>query len=303
MVRRLFPCLLPCLIAASAQTTPADQNPPPDSRPFFSRVRGLFDIDLPELDPPGTVKLILHPHLSDFIRRDYLRTEAGFRWALNDRFELSAEASTYLTHGLGGGSDGYGIGELRLGAKYIFTGWLRPAYEASVTFNASRPTGTPPLDMTDGFNHFLPGFTIQRHSERNPKLTTFAAGGLDLLGRSTSPGTLRPNEPHDDSFSLTAGAVYDLGQFKWTFAGTYASTALLGDETEHFFYLKPSLLWYVPARYTFHSKTQWIVGLGLRSTWGPDGYDFGVSTRVRAEITFRQVVANVRERVMPRRAP
>jgi len=44
------------------------------------------------------------------------------------------------------------------------------------------------------------------------------------------------------------------------------------------------------------------VGLGLRSTWGPDGYDFGVSTRVRAEITFRQVVARIRERTRPKEA-
>lgn len=302
MVRRLFFCPLLCLVVAQAQPPTADQNQPPEARPFFSRIGGLFDFDLPELDPPGTVKLILHPHLSDFIRRDYLRTEVGFRWALNRNFELSAEASTYLTHGLGGGSAGYGIGELRLGTKYIFTEWLHPTYEASVTFNASRPTGTPPLDMTDGFNHLEPGLTIQRHSRRYPRLTTFAEAGLDLLTRSSSPGTLRPNEPHDDSFSLTAGAVYDLGQFKFTLAGTYASTALLGDETAHFYYLRPSVLWFVPREYTFHSKTQWIVGLGLRSTWGPDGYDFGVSTRVRAEITFRQVLAQIRDRTKSKEA-
>ena len=303
MLFRSFLCLLLSLATTRAQIPFAEDSPSPEARPFFSRISGLFDFDLPELDPPGTVKLILHPHLSDFIRRDYLRTEVGFRWALNRNFELSAEASTYMTHGLGGGSDGYGIGELRLGTKYIFTEWLHPTYEASVTFNASRPAGTPPLDLTDGFNHFLPGFTIQHHSERNLKLTTFAALGFDLLTASSTAGTLQPNEPHDDSFSVTAGAVYDLGQFKWTLAGTFASTALLGDVTEHFFYLRPSVLWYVPRKYSFNTKTQWIVGLGLRSTWGPDGFDFGTSTRVRAEITFRQVMANVRDRVLPKRAP
>lgn len=294
MLFRLFLCLLLPLATARAQTPSAEENPSPESRPFFSHISGLFDFDLPELDPPGTVKLIFHPHVSDLIRRDYLRTEVGFRWALDRNFELSTEVSTYGTHGFGGGTDGYGGGELRLGAKYIFKEWLHPRYETSATFNVEHPVGTPPLDMTDGFNHFQSGFTIQRHSERNPRLTTFAEAGLDLLTRSSSPGTLRPNEPHDDSFSLTAGAVYDLGQFKWTFAGTYVSTALLGDETAHFFYLRPSVLWFVPREFTFNSKAQWIVGLGLRSTWGPDGYDFGVSTRVRAEITFRQLVTKMR---------
>lgn len=303
MVFRSFLCLFLSLATTRAQTPSAAVSPSPESRPFFSRISGLFDFELPELDPPGTVRLIFHPHISDLFRRDYLRTEAGFRWALNRNFELSTEASTYVSHGLGGGTAGYGVGELRLGAKYIFKEWLHPKYEASVTFNVERPVGTPPLDFTDGQNHYQPGLTLQRHSARNPKLTTFAALGLDLLTTSSTAGTLKPNEPHDDSFSVTAGAVYDLGQFKWTLAGTFASTVLLGDVTEHFFYLRPSVLWYVPRNYSFNTKTQWIVGLGLRSTWGPDGYDFGTSTRVRAEITFRQVVANVRDRMRPKRTP
>jgi hypothetical protein len=53
----------------------------------------------------------------------------------------------------------------------------------------------------------------------------------------------------------------------------------------------------VPRRYTFNSKTQWIVGFGVRSTWGPDGYEFSQSTRARAEITFGQFLRNVRDRM------
>ena len=296
MFRHLFPCLLFCLATAAAQTSSAEDTPPAESRPFFSRISGLFDFQLPELDPPGTIKLIFHPHVSDLLRRDYLRTEVGFRWTLNNNFELSAEASSYVAHGLGGGSDGYGIGALRLGTKYIFKEWLHPEYEASVAFDIEHPNGSPPLDMTDGQNHYRPSLTIQRHLHRNPKLTTFASVGLDVIAPSSARGAFGTNQPHDDSGSVTGGAIYDLGQIKWTFSATYATTALIGDQTEHYFYLRPSMLWYVPNKYTLNSKTQWIVGLGLRSTWGPDGYDFGVNTRVRAEITFRQVVAEIRER-------
>jgi len=301
MVRRLILISLLGLAAARAQDPAAAGRPEP--QPFFSRVRGLFDFQLPDLDPPGTVKLIFHPHVSDLIRRDYLRTDIGLRWALNDDFELSAEGATYLTHGLGGASAGNGIGELRLGTKYLFKQWLRPQHEASVAFDFSHPNGTPPPDMTDGHNHYQPSLTIQRHSHHNPKLTTFASVGLDLLTPSSSPGTFGINQPHDDSTAITGGAVYDLGQFKWTVSATYATTALLGDRTDHFFYLRPSVLWYVPRKYTFNSETQWIVGLGVRSAWGPDGYDFGTNTRVRAEITFRQVMDRVRERVLPKRGP
>jgi hypothetical protein len=32
----------------------------------------------------------------------------------------------------------------------------------------------------------------------------------------------------------------------------------------------------------------------VRSTWGPDGYEFSTGTRVRAEITFGQALQKIR---------
>jgi hypothetical protein len=297
-------CLLVLLLAVTgisvrAQTiTPATNlQANQDNHPFFTRIRGLFDFDLPDIDPPGTVKLILHPHLGDFIRRDYMRVDGGFRWALNDHFEISPEASVYFTHGLGGSTeDGYGIGEVRLGSKYVFPHWPDGDFETSVFVNIEVPVGSPPVDLTDGLNHIAPGFLVQHHSSRNQKLTTFAGAGVDMVSDSAVAGTPVRNQPLDDSINLTAGIIYDLGQFKWTFSTTYATTAILGDQTRHFFYVRPNLLWYVPSKYTFHSKTQWIIGLGIRASHGPDGTEFSFSNRVRAEITFRQVIDKIRRK-------
>mgnify|MGYP006989398079 CR=1 FL=1 len=38
-----------------------------------------------------------------------------------------------------------------------------------------------------------------------------------------------------------------------------------------------------------------IVGLGVRTSWGPDGTDFSVRNRIRAEITFRQLLRQIRD--------
>lgn len=298
-MRRLLPVLLLILALPRtwAQTAPTGNSSAPDSRPIPSGIRGLFDFDLPTIDPPGTMKLILHPHLGDFVRRDYMRMEGGLRWAINDHFEIRPEATIYFTHGLGGSSaDGYGIGEVRLGSKYIFRQWPSANYETSVFLNVEIPTGHPPVDLTDGFNHYAPGFLVQHKSTRYPKLTTFSGAGLDLVSASDYAGTPVSNQPLDDSINFTAGAIYDLGQVKWTLSTTYATTAGLGDTTEHFFYVRPSLLWYVPKKYTFNSKTQWMLGLGLRASWGPDGTELSFSNRVRAEITFRQFMENIRRK-------
>lgn len=58
----------------------------------------------------------------------------------------------------------------------------------------------------------------------------------------------------------------------------------------------------MPKKYTFNSKTQWILGMGIRASYGPDGTEISFYNRVRAEITFRQVLAKIRNR-QPAPAP
>jgi hypothetical protein len=303
MLCRTLPLLLLSLAASAAwaQSAPErDNERSPETGRLLSRVSGLFGGDLPQLDLPGTVKVILRPHFGDLIRRDYMRVEAGLRWALTDKFELSSEASVYFTHGLGGTSaDGYGIGDLRFGSKYVFEVWPHPDYETTLAFNVDLPTGHPPIDMTDGHYHFAPSIVVQHQIRRYPRLTVFSGMGLDLIKDSRIAGTWGTNQPHDNSVSVTSGGVYDAGQLKWTLSATCATTAVIGSQTNNFFYLQPGVLWYVPSRLTFHSKTQWIVGLGARSTWGPDGFDFSLQSRLRAEITFRQVMDKMRGKSSP----
>ncbi len=297
MARRLLQILALGFVANAAwgqtETEQNAVNPAQHPPTVFSRINGLFGGDLPQLDVPDAIKLILRPHFGDLVRRDYMRVETGLRWALNDHFELNSEASAFFTHGLGD-SAGYGIGKVRFGSKYVFENWPEPDYETSVGLNIDLPTGRPPLDMTDGHNHVSPSFVVQHHSYDQPRLTTFAGMGLDLMSNSRVPGTFGSNQPHDNSMSFTAGGVYDLGQLKWTLTASYTTTSLVSSHPEQFFTFQPGILWYVPRKFTLHSKTQWILALGAGTTWGPDGTDFSLTSRLRAEITFRQVMQKIR---------
>jgi hypothetical protein len=275
--------------------TPDAAGKPAKAQPFYIRVPGMLGFDLPNIDPPGTIKLILNPHISDLIRRDYIRVDGGFRWAVNDHFEFSPEARTYLTHGLGDSTDdGYGIGEVRLGAKYVVRKWPAAGMETSFTLAAYVPISGAPVDLTDGLNHLAPAFLVQRHLVRHPKWTIFSGAGIDLVDPSEVAGTPSENQPLDDSMNFTAGAIYDLGQIKWTLTTTYATTAGIGHDPEDFFYVQPNVLWYVPKKWMLNTKTQWILSLGARVSWGPDGTVVSATNRVRAEITFRQVMNKFR---------
>jgi hypothetical protein len=292
MFRRALRLLIAGLTAAPAWAQTPDDPSPNQPRPILSRI---LDGDLPQLDIPGTFKLLFRPHFGDLVRRDYMRTEAGLRWALDRHFDISGEASVYFNHGLGDTDEGYGIGRARLGSRYLLEGWPRAGYDTSLALTMEAPVGDPPVDMTDGQYHLTPSFIIQRPSVRHPKLTAFAGLGLDLIDPSDIPGQFGTNQPHEDSMNGTIGAIYDLGQLKYVVSATYATTAMLGNNPEHFLYLQPSVQWYVPRKFTFKSKTQWIVGLGVRTSWGPDGTDFSVRNRIRAEITFRQLLRQIRD--------
>jgi hypothetical protein len=261
---------------------------------LISRITGLFDVELPRLDPPGTFKLIFHPHFGDLIRRGYIRTDVGLRWAVNDNFGITAEVDTYATHGLRSSRHGYGIGQVSGGFKYVIKEWPKARYQTSIGLDAVVAVDHPPVDMTDGLSHYTPNFVVQYRPPAHPRWTTFAGANVDIVAPTNVVGTPRINTPRDDSFSFTSGAIYDMGQVKWTLQATYTTTALIGRESESFYSIRPSVLWYVPKRYTFNSKTQWIFGVGANATYGPDDFHFSSSSRVRAEITFRQVMQKIR---------
>jgi len=282
-----------CALAQEAPpaSAPAAETPTADTKP--PRLRGLFEIDLPRFDPPGTFSLHLNPRFRDLLNRDYLRIPTGVRWTLDELTELELETEAYLTHGLKD-SAGNGLGELRFGARRLIRRWPQPRFDTSFGVNLEFPVGNPPLDMTDGLNHVKPYFVTEYRPPAHPRLTHFAGLTLDFVSDSPVDGLIGPNTPEDDSVALTGGVVYTRTPLVWTLQATYTTTLLSGRD-EHFFTLNPSVLWFVPRRYTLISRTQWMIGFGLRSTWGPDGHDFSTSTRVRAEITLRQALQRLRD--------
>jgi hypothetical protein len=282
--------------ASAAPTEKTGIKHVPSPTTLFTRIRGVFDVELPRLDPPGTFSLHVNPRFGDLLHRTYLRVPVGVTWAVDDRLGFNVEASAYGTHGLKGGETNhvYGIGQLHGGAKYLFPHWPRAGYKTSLGFNLDYPIGSPPADLTDGRNHYIPYAVVERRLPDHPKLTLFGGLSADFVTDSSVRGRVGANSPRSDSLSLTAGGIYDLGQVKWTLESTYTTTALIGHDARNIFTVRPSLLWFVPRQITLNSKTQWIVGLGARATWGPDGFEFSTGTRVRAEITFRQVWGKIR---------
>lgn len=299
---RLFLAFVALAVAAAAQEQtrsvdgPAPFDRPPEGLP--ESINGLFNIDLPRLDPPGTFNLHFNPRLGDLVKRDYIRVPTGVRWTVNDSLRLSFIADAYGTHGLKNAENHtYGISMLRFGSKYVLRNFPERDCLTSVDLNVQSPVGSPPHELTDGLIHVTPSFITEHRLETNPRITLFGGMSVDFVFDSPVYGNVGKNTPRDDSVSIDAGAVYDLGRLKWTLQTTFTS-GFIGDHSSfNSFTVRPSVLWYVPRKYTLNSKTQWVIGFGLRSTWGPDGHELSQSSRARAEITFRQVMNNIRDKL------
>ena len=274
--------LLPVLLAAEEAAVP------PAADTELHKIQGIFDTDLPKTERKGSVKFIVHPHLGDLTSRSYLRVPIGVRWGANDHVELTATVEPYFQHGLRSGSPGNGIGKVQFGAKYAFREWLKPDYDASVGFNARLPVGSPPLDLTDGYNHYTPYLTIAKAVASHPGLTVFVSPSLDLMDKSSVAGTFRKNDPQSSSLTLGGGLVYDRYPYHYTLEAGYQTTSLVGRDNQQFFFIRPGFAWDLPRRLTFDSHGRWLVGLGAKFTFGPDGTRIDSGGKIRGEFSIRR---------------
>lgn len=281
--------LVLAFLGTTALGAPASEEAAPANSEEFSRVPGLFDVDLPKTVERYRVKLLFRPHFGDLLHRDYIRLPVGVRLGLNDRTELNGEAEAFASHGLKQGGSGYGIGALRLGTKYQWAHWLKPDIHTSSGLNLSLPVGRPPASMTDGHMHIGPYATFSRRFARFPQATPFLTLGLDLLARTRVTGSFARNQPQSNTAGGSIGFLYDYREtLKYTFVANFATTALIGRGAHQYASIGPGVLWQVPRTLTFGSRTRWIFGVGFKAGIGPEGTDFGTSVKLRGELNLRR---------------
>jgi hypothetical protein len=275
-------------IAANAQADANASSAPPatEEEGTISRIRDLFEIDLPMTERTGEVRFSFQPHFRDLINKSYLRTPLEFRWGVNDHFELNSYIDTFFTHGLRDDDEGYGINALHFGAKYAWLEWLKPAWDASIGINTSIPVSRPPPDLTDGHNHFTPYIVFARKLDTVPGLSEILNVSVDLISTSPTPGNFGRNEPHSHSFSLTPGLLYDRGPWHYTLEVDGTTTRFIGCGSHEFLTIRPGIVWDLPKALTFHARGRWLAGFNLTFVFGPDGNTISTGGRFRGEVNL-----------------
>ncbi len=280
-----------CLAVSAAASDPAAPpaavaaNGEPPS--LSSRIPGLFEIELPKTERRGNIRFIFQPSFRDLISKAYLRIPLEFRWGVNDHFELNSAIETYFDHGLRSGqSSGYGISELHFGAKYAWLKWLKPTWDASVGFNSSIPVSRPPIELTDGHDHFTPYIVFGRKLGWAPGLSGFIHASADFIAKSSTPGNFGRNQPHSHSLTLTPGFLYDRKAWHYTLEVDGTTTSLIGKGDHDFVTIRPGVIWDLPKKLVFNAKGRWLAGFNVTAVFGPDGNTLSTGGRFRGELNL-----------------
>lgn len=257
------------------------------------RIRGIFDSVLPRTEHKNSLRLIVHPHLGDITHSDYLRTALGFRYGLTRNWEGTFETEAYFAHGLKNEPffSKYGFSSYHLGTKYNLGDRFGLGWDTSIGIDWYRPAGNPPVELTDGLEHFAPFVSVSRQLESHPAWRVFGAVGYDKVEKSGVLGQLRRNDLGGDAMSMSAGFLYQRGLMTYTLEGAYATMHLTKDLDRERFTLRPGFIWVLPPRFTPYGREgKWLLGFGLDLTKGPDGFDMGASAKLRVNFDLKRLL-------------
>lgn len=275
------------MVTTRAQPESAEGTPISDDE---LRIKGVFESSLPGTERKHALKLTFRPRVGDFTRYDHMRVPLGLRYGLSERWEISGEIEGYFSHGLGDRPlfEDIGLLQWSLGTKYNWGTALWPGWEIATGLEYSMPLGSPPIEITDGLEHYAPFVTFAHRLDRLPGVRVFWGVSADLVAATGIAGRLKDNQLGDDSLKLSGGFVWDHGDFSYTLEGSVASTRLWGQLDRDVYTLQPGVIWRVPRRFTPGSRGQWLLGFGLRSSHGPDGFDYGGSAKLRVNFDFKR---------------
>lgn len=243
----------------------------------------VFQGHLPNTLEKHAVRLALNPHIGDIERKDHLRVTTGLRYGLTENWEISAASDLYFSHGYGNvrSFEKYGAANVRIGSKLnlgepFFAGW-----KVGVGFDYIFPTGRPPAELTDGMRHFMPYVTFSHRLESHPDIRVFWGFRMDEMTATSIPGEFGKNAFHESSAGITGGWVIDRKNWHYTLEASYDTTRWLNHSSEDVYSIRPGVMWEIPKRHNRQIKSNWLIGLAVKSTFGPGGASLGASFRLR----------------------
>ncbi len=273
-----------------ALSDPGERNPNALARIWQwsdARVRNIFDYILPDTQERRTWRWSLQPRFGDFLHHDYVRFPMELTYGFNHRTEGTFGLDPYLANPFRDGH-GSGIANLNGGLKYRWEPSFDPVARAATGVLVVHPVASAPYDFNDGMNRYSVYTTFSRPNPRWADVEHFVNLSYDLLTPAAAQGKIDEDEPQDDFVKIGTGVLWHNKRLTYGLAIGMSQT--VDGVSTTFTTLTPSIVYDVPARYTFHSPGQWQVGTAIDCKRYGDETAFDFKLRVRWDVDFRKVV-------------
>ncbi|MCB1122447.1 MAG: hypothetical protein KJT03_12915 [Verrucomicrobiae bacterium] len=287
----LLPTLLGLPHAQSAEEKPAEKLT--DTELKFP---GIFNSVLPGTEKRSHFKFLLHPHIGDLSKIDYIRNDLGFAYGINNQWEVSAKTRVYFGNGLKDATFGQdlGLADYELGSKYQLGKSILKDWDSAVALNYASPIGHPVSDVTDGLVHREATLSFAKPLEKRPDLRVFWGLTADFISQTGIDARIEDNQLRDSHQRFYGGVIYTRGATTYTLETSYDTTRIWGDTKEDVYGIRPGILFPIPRRFTFNSSGKWLLGLATPVTYGPDGTDVGIQVKMRLDFDFKRLIRGSR---------
>jgi hypothetical protein len=253
------------------------------------RVKGIFNSVLPGTERKNSYKLILHPHFGDLSKRDYIRSDVGLSYGITDKWDVMAMTRFYFGHGLkdAGLFSDPGLADYEVETKIRFGSSIFRGWDSAINLSYAAPLGNPAPNVTDGLIHHEVTLSSARYLESHPDVRIFFGFTTDIISQTDVQGRRDDNELRDSNQSFSGGFVVERKSIHYTFETSYSTTRIWGSTKEDVYSVRPGLIWSIPRRYTWDSKANWLIGVAIPVSFGPDGTDIGIGAKLRLDFKFR----------------
>lgn len=269
-----------------------------DLREHILRMTEFFDTMLPGVLDKNNVTLHFTPKFSDVRDHEYVRYPLELRYGAGNGWEFYGGPTPFSPNPLNGGRDHrWGVGEIRLGARYDYGPSFGFFNDTTFGFETRVPLGKPPIDLNDHYTHLRPFITAARHLTSWPDVTFYSNLSYDRSVRLFPREAAPPGVTRRNIVEVAPGYLYKPNEF-----GYFVECRLrhIAEDTEaylgHEFRL--GSLWDVPlwrtARLGLPGK--WQLELAYRVTHEEGrATDQGFVARVNWRTTLREVFNATRQ--------
>ena len=261
------------------------------------RMTEFFDTMLPGVLNEHNMTLHVRPKFSDLRKYEFWRFPFQLRYGVTNHLELQGGLVPFVPNPFNQGEDHrWGLGELRLGARYDIGSSMPFFDETTLGFETRFPLGRPPVELNDHYTHLKPYVSATRTLRIWPS-TKFYANvsydrSVDMTHRSPPPEEVQRR----NIVEIAPGLLYKPSEFGY-FA-EYRFRHIRDDWGWHLEHeVQAGTIWDVPLKRTqdWRLPGKWQLELAYKVSH-EEGREtnHGISAHVNWRTTIREVLEHTK---------